>query len=37
LGSYPLLAGKNSLIKISNKQADGTVVADAVLVVPEFK
>lgn len=37
LGSYPLPAGKNSYIKISNKQADGTVVADAVLLVPEFK
>lgn len=37
LGSYPLPAGKNSYIKISNKLADGTVVADAVLVVLEFK
>ena len=37
LGAYLLPSGKKSYLSISNKGADGTVVADAVLVVPEFK
>ena len=36
LGSYRLPAGKNAYVKISNKVSQ-TIVADAVLFVPEFK
>ncbi|MCD7935793.1 MAG: FAD-dependent oxidoreductase [Tannerellaceae bacterium] len=36
LGSYTFPTGNESYIEISNKGADGTVVADAILLVPEF-
>lgn len=35
LGEYKFNAGKNSYIEISNKGADGIVVADAVLLIPQ--
>lgn len=35
LGSYVLPAGKKSYVEISNKNADGEVVADAVLFIPD--
>jgi hypothetical protein len=35
LGSCQLPKGKNSYVAISNKNADGVIVADAVLFVPE--
>lgn len=37
LGEYILPAGKKSYVEISNKNADGIVVADAILFVPQFK
>ena len=35
LGKYKLNKGKNAYVEISNKNADGTIVADAVLFVKE--
>jgi hypothetical protein len=35
LGTYTLPKGKKSFVEISNKNADGIVVADAVLLVPK--
>jgi FAD dependent oxidoreductase len=35
LGKYKLSKGKNAYVEISNKNADGAIVADAVLFVPE--
>lgn len=37
LGTYSLPSGKKSFVEITNKHADGVVVADAVLFVPEDK
>jgi hypothetical protein len=37
LGTYNLPLGKKSFVEISNKHADGVVVADAILFVPEHK
>jgi hypothetical protein len=37
LGSFILPAGKKAYTEISNKNADGIVVADAVLFIPGFK
>lgn len=37
LGTYSLPSGKKSFVEITNKHADGVVVADAVLFVPENK
>lgn len=37
LGTYTLPAGKSAYVEISNKTADGVVVADAVLFIPEQK
>jgi hypothetical protein len=37
LGSFTLPAGKKAYTEISNKNADGIVVADAVLFIPGFK
>jgi len=37
LGSYSLPSGKKSFVEITNKDADGAVVADAILFVPENK
>ncbi|MBO9732518.1 MAG: FAD-dependent oxidoreductase [Chitinophaga sp.] len=35
LGTYQLKAGKNAFVEISSRGADGAVVADAVLFIPE--
>lgn len=37
LGTYSLPSGKKSFVEITNKHADGVVVADAILFVPENK
>jgi len=37
LGMHMLPKGKKSFVEISNKNADGIVVTDAVLFVPDFK
>jgi hypothetical protein len=34
LGSYNLSRGKKAYVQVSNKNADGAVIADAVLFVP---
>jgi FAD dependent oxidoreductase len=34
LGEYNFLAGKNGFVEITNKKADGLIIADAVLLVP---
>ena len=37
LGTYDLLKGEKAFVEISNKNADGLVFADAVMMVPDFK
>ena len=37
LGTYTFPKGKKSFVEVSNKNADGIVVADAVLLVPESR
>ena len=37
VGSYHFQAGKKGFIEITNKNADGIIIADAVLLVPSEK
>ncbi|MEJ7828085.1 MAG: xanthan lyase, partial [Segetibacter sp.] len=37
LGTYSLSKGRKSYVEISNKDADGVVVADAVLFIPDTR
>ncbi len=37
LGTYSLSKGRKSYVEISNKNADGVVVADAVLFIPYIR
>jgi len=37
LGRFSMKKGKRNYIEISNKGADGMIVADAVLFVPDFR
>ena len=37
LGTYDLTKGEKAFVEISNKNADGIVFADAIMMVPDFK